>query len=216
MKAIAATILTAAVGVGMVQFAAPSDAKTTAPVNIIRDAGAERATPDTSGDKVPVKYWHVSKKSQFTAVGYGAPAFPDATSPGPKHRGKNFFGGGPTGTSSTGTQVDSLSGHIRLIKSGKAKFTLAAWLGGYSSQRDYATLTVVWERASGAAVGKATTIGPVTAHARHDVTGMKYRSASGIVPKGARQVLVKLRMVRKDGSYIDGYADNLSLTIVHK
>jgi hypothetical protein len=29
-------------------------------------------------------------------------------------------------------------------------------------------------------------------------------------------VLVTLRMVRTDGEYIDGYADNLSLTIVRK
>jgi hypothetical protein len=36
------------------------------------------------------------------------------------------------------------------------------------------------------------------------------------VPKGATKVLVTLRMVRRDGEYIDGYADNLSLKISKK
>jgi hypothetical protein len=76
------------------------------------------------------------------------------------------------------------------------------------------TLTVTWKSAAGNVLGH-TTIGPVTEGQRKGVTGMLQRSATGKVPTQATQALVMLRMVRKDGEYVDGYADNLSLSI-HK
>jgi hypothetical protein len=182
-------------------------------VNLIQDPGAESAKPDSAGGQVKVPKWNPAKGSQFTAVAYGTSGgFPASSSPGPKHRGKNFFAGGPSGNTSSASQTDSLKAHAALIASGKAKFQLSGWLGGYSSQADYATLTVTWISAKGKALGH-TTIGPVTPTQRHDVTGMLRRSKSGTVPKGAAQARVSLRMVRKDVAYIDGYADNLSLTI---
>lgn len=182
-------------------------------VNLIKDSGAEKAKPDSAGGLVKVPGWNPAKGTQFTAVAYGASGgFPASSSPGPKHRGKAFFAGGPSGNSSSASQTDSLKADATLIASGKAKFALTGWLGGFSSQADYATLTVTWISAKGKALGH-TTIGPVTPTQRHDVTGMLRRSKSGTVPKGAASARVSLRMVRVDGSYIDGYADNLSLTI---
>ena len=154
-----------------------------------------------------------AKGSAFTAVAYGAAGgFPSSNSPGPKNRGKNFFAGGPGGNTSGASQTDSLARYEKPVSKGKAKFGLSAWLGGYSSQGDYATLTVTWETAKGKVLGH-TTIGPVTAAQRKDVTGMLFRSKSGKVPASARKADVTLRMVREDGAYVDGYADNLSLTI---
>jgi hypothetical protein len=182
-------------------------------VNLIQDPGAERAKPDSDGGKVKVPGWKPAKGSQFTAVAYGAAGgFPASSSPGPKHRGKNFFAGGPSGNTSGATQSDSLKADAKLIASGHAKFQLSGWLGGFSSQADHATLTVTWITAKGKALGH-TTIGPVTPTQRHNVTGMLHRSKSGTVPKGAAHAVVTLHMVRVDGEYIDGYADNLSLTI---
>ena len=182
-------------------------------VNLIKDSGAESAKPDSDGGKVKVPDWKPAKGSQFTAVAYGAAGgFPASSSPGPKHRGKNFFAGGPSGNTSGASQSDSLKAYAKLIASGKAKFQLAGWLGGFSSQGDHATLTVTWTTAKGKALGH-TTIGPVTPAQRHDVTGMLHRSKSGTVPKGAAQAVVTLHMVRESGEYVDGYADNLSLTI---
>jgi hypothetical protein len=188
----------------------------TTPVNLIRNAGAEGATPDSVGGKVHVNAWTVAHADQFTAVAYGVPAFPDQNSPGPLHRGDNFFAGGPDGTSANGTQIVSLSDYRTMISAGNAAFDLSGWLGGYSSQRDAATLSVTWRNGAGDAVGAVTKIGPVSAAARQDVTGMLRRHASGAVPVKARSVLVKLHMGRADGTYNDGYADNLSLTITHK
>jgi hypothetical protein len=181
-------------------------------VNIIKDAGAEGAKGNSEGTKVAVKDWTVSKSNMFTAVPYGAPEFPTKHSPGPKNRGKNFFAGGPSGTTSTGRQVDTLKPYKKLISSGKAAFTLSGWLGGFSSQDDDATLTATWETTAGAAISH-TTIGPVTEAQRKGITGMLHRSSAGVVPKGATQVLITLHMVRYDGEYVDGYADNLRLTI---
>lgn len=42
---------------------------------------------------------------------------------------------------------------------------------------------------------------------------MLLRSKTGTVPVTASQAEVTLSMVREDGTYVDGYADNLSLTI---
>lgn len=182
-------------------------------VNLVKDPGAEAAKPDSDGGKVKVPGWTPAKGSQFTGVAYGASGgFPDSSSPGPKHRGKNFFAGGPSGDTSGATQSDSLKAYARLISSGKAKFKLSGWLGGFSSQGDYAKFTVTWTSAKGKTLGHAT-IGPVTPAQRHDNTGMLFRSASGTVPKGAAQAVLTLHMVRESGEYVDGYADNLSLTI---
>jgi hypothetical protein len=210
-----AVVAVAAISVGMLAPIAahaasrPAGAKA---VNIIRDPGAERAKPTSDGSKVPVALWTVAKDKMFTAVAYGAPEFPTRHSPGPKSRGKNFFAGGTSGARSTGTQIDTLAPYQHLIRSGKARFALSGWLGGFSTQGDFATLTVTWETASGTAIGQST-IGPVTEAQRKGVTGMLKRSSAGPVPRGATQVLVTLHMVRKDGEYIDGYADNLSLKI---
>lgn len=193
--------------------AATVSAPAAAPVNLIADPGAELAKPDSDGGTVPVPGWKSNKGSMFTAVVYGASGgFPDKKSPGPKSRGKNFFAGGPSGSTSGASQIDALTKYVKLISSGKAKFTLSAFLGGYSSQGDYATLTVTWLTAKGAVLGH-TAIGPVTPAQRKDVTGMLPRSASGKVPKAARKAEITLHMVREDGEYVDGYADNLGLTI---
>jgi hypothetical protein len=201
---------------GSLIFSSPAAASATvsaAPVNLIADPSAERAVPDSGGGKVPVPGWKIASGSMFTAVAYGAAGgFPTPTSPGPKSRGKNFFAGGPSGNTSGASQIDSLVRYATPISRGKATFKLSAWLGGYSSQGDYATLAVTWETASGKVLGHKT-IGPVTPAQRKDVTGMLLRSATGKVPVTARRAVVVLHMVREDGEYVDGYADNLSLTI---
>jgi hypothetical protein len=207
-----AALASAAVAPAVAEAASHPAAKAKV-VNLIKDPGAEGAKADSDGGKVKVPGWKPAKGSQFTATAYGAEGgFPDSSSPGPKHRGKNFFAGGPSGNTSGATQSDSLKADARLIGSGKAKFTLSGWLGGFSSQGDYAKLTVTWTTAKGKALGHAT-IGPVTPAQRKDVTGLLFRGTSGAVPKGAAQAVLTLHMVREDGEYIDGYADNLSLTI---
>jgi hypothetical protein len=182
--------------------------------NIMVNAGAEHTgrRPTANGDKVPVTGWTVAKRYKFTAVRYGTSGFPTRTSPGPKARGRNFFAGGITGTHSVATQTESLAKWRPWIKNGHARFALAAWLGGFETQNDNTTLTVTWQTKTGKALGSAS-IGPVRSNARRGVTGLLRRKTSGRVPRGAVKALVRLSMKRTDGTYNDGYADNLSLVL---
>jgi hypothetical protein len=192
-----------------------ASAVTTAPKNIILNPGAEAGPGSTDGSTVPVPHWTVPKGGTFTAVQYGASGgFPTKTGPGPKNRGANFFAGGDEAKANTqtATQTDSLKAYAGVIAAG-ATFTLAGYLGGYSSQTDNATVTVTWESSTGTSLGTAT-IGPVTPAGRHDVTGLLAKSLTGTVPAGSASALVTIKCLRHEGSYNDGYADNLSLTIV--
>jgi hypothetical protein len=45
------------------------------------------------------------------------------------------------------------------------------------------------------------------------VTALVARSASGTVPAGTRQISVRIDAVREEGSYNDGYIDNVSLVL---
>jgi hypothetical protein len=147
-------------------------------------------------------------------VQYGAAGgFPTSTSPGPKSRGKNFFAGGPDGANVVAVQTISLSAFASAIKAGDATFTLSGWLGGYADQGDEAFVELDWKDASGDVVGTSATLGPVTAAQRDDVTGMLKRATSGSVPSTARKAYLQLSLTRVDGSYNDGYADNLSLIV---
>jgi hypothetical protein len=202
--------------IGLVAPASAASAGTKTPPNIIKDGGAEGAKQaDLSGvTRVPVASWTPFPARGFTVVRYGSPEFLTKTGPGPKVRGKNFFAGGEYGPSPAGaTQVDSLKPYLALIAKGKAKFTLSGWFGGFTGQRDYSTLSVVWKNAKGVVVGKPKPIGGVTDGQRKGITALVARSAKGTVPKSATQVLVTIKMVRLDGGYDDGYADNLSLVI---
>jgi hypothetical protein len=199
-------------------YAAPTESATTGAAaqhsrNLIRNPGAERTggKADPNG-KVPVKGWKVATDDRFTAVPYGAPEFPDESSPGPAKRGDNFFAGGTDGSPSIATQKDSLAAWAGVIKRGRARFTLSAWLGGFSSQRDDAAVSITWLNGKGKAVGHAH-VGPVSPKQRSSVTGMLYREKAGKVPVAARAVLVKITMRRFDAAYNDGYADDLSLVL---
>ena len=224
----AAAIVTATAGVAvlpaaavqaMTAQAAPArtarSAVTAAPVNLIKDHGAEKATPNSHGGPVPVKHWTPVRGTSFTAVAYGTRGFPGPHSPGPGHRGHNFFAGGPRGRTSGATQALKIGAYPSLIRGGHAAFTLSGFLGGEGTRGDYATLTITWKSVHGRVLGHAT-IGPVTERQRHGVSGLERRTRTGLVPRRTSQAVVSLRMVRTRPGYIDGLADNLSLTISRK
>ncbi len=180
--------------------------------NVIVNGNAEAAAGSTDGSVVSVPGWNTSG-SGFTAVQYGASGgFPLATDPGPADRGSNFFAGGPSNGYSVGTETLDLSSDAALIDGGQVSFTLSGYLGGFSSQGDNAILSATFLSANDQALGGGE-IGPVTAADRGDATGLLFRSTDGVVPIGTRGVDVDLQLFRTDGSYNDGYADNLSLVL---
>jgi hypothetical protein len=173
------------------------------------DAEAELGAPDN--DKI-VKPSGWTTTGEFTAVQYGASGgFPDKTSPGPATRGKSLFEGGNV-AKSTATQQISLAAYGTTIDAGAVKYALSAWLGGFASQGDNASVTVAFTDAAGTKLGSAT-LPAVTAPMRKSVTGSVAENAAGAIPKGTRAAIVTVVLTRVDGKYNDGSADDISLVL---
>jgi len=210
LAAVAVTLVLASMVRGGVVQADPTDqfAK-----NLVVNGDAEADVGASSSSQI-VKPTGWTTTGEFTAVQYGASGgFPDASSPGPKDRGKNDFEGGNV-AKSTATQTISLAPSAAAIASGTVHYAFSAWLGGYSTQADNAAATVAFEDGSGATLSKAT-LGPVTPQDRNNVTGLLQRQTSGLVPKTATKAVVTIVMTRYEGEYNDGSADNISLVLTH-
>lgn len=149
----------------------------------------------------------------FTVVEYGAPGgFPSSSDPGPPDRGQNFFAGGENNESSSASQAIDVSTEASQIDAGNVAFELSGYLGGFAHQPDNAKLTATFRDASNAGLGSATT-GPVTPADRTNATGLLQRETEGSIPAATRKIEVQIQMTRLEGSYNDGYADNLSLLL---
>jgi len=179
--------------------------------NLLVNPGGE-AGPGAadSATQLPLPGWTV--ESTFTAVQYGTsgfPTLPDATALG---GGVNFFAGGPGGATSAATQVVDVSGAAAEIDAGKLAATLSAQLGGYLGQTDHAAVTATFLNAAGAP-GGAVGLPTVTSTDRNGTTTLIARTASGALPAGTRQIAVRIDAIRDEGSYNDGYIDNVSLVL---
>lgn len=204
LASLGAASLATALGAG----AAPGVAK-----NLIVNGNAERgdAVNDASSMSNDIPGW--TRTGKFTLVEYGASGgFPDATVQTAVKGGKSFFAGGPANPGSAISQEIRVASLAKLIDSGKARATLSGYIGGYASQNDSLVATATFLSAAGAKLG-AVKIGPVSAAARKSVTGMLPKTASAVVPRKTRTIRVALGANRNDGSYNDGYADNLVLTL---
>ena len=95
---------------------------------------------------------------------------------------------------------------------GQVTATLSALLGGYATQTDYAAVAATFLNAGGAPAG-ALRLAAVSPGDRNSVTALVARSASATVPAGTRQISVRIDAVREEGSYNDGYIDNVSLVL---
>ena len=98
------------------------------------------------------------------------------------------------------------------IDAGQVTATLSALLGGYATQTDYAAVGATFLNAGGAPAGSLR-LASVSPGDRNSVTALVARSTSGTVPAGTRQISVRIDAVREEGSYNDGYIDNVSLVL---
>jgi hypothetical protein len=186
--------------------AATCTAKPAGNVVINGDAESGPLVSDASSSVTP-QGWAVT--GGFTAAAWDNPAdLPHASDPGPTDRGKGLFAGGPDNETSSATQTDPLP-----TGAAGAAFTLSACLGGFASQDDGIVVTAQFLDASGAPVGTRASVGPVTAADRQDATALLARSAKGTVPAGATSVKVTMTSTRTEGSYDDGYADDVALVV---
>ena len=198
-------------GMGTAAAAAAHPFKTSG--NLIKNGNAEAGSGSSDGSTVPVPKWTLTTGTTFTAVQYGASGgFPTSTDPGPAKRGLNFFAGGSGEDEEVATQTIALKSYAAAIDAGTATAKVSAYLGGFASQEDNALLEIDWKSKAGSVLGSIV-VGPVSAEDRGDVTGLLQRKGSGTIPVGARTAFVQLALSRASGSYNDGYADNLSLTV---
>jgi hypothetical protein len=180
--------------------------------NLIINGDAEAGSGSASGNDVePIPGWLTS--SNFTVVQYGAPAFPDSAVSAAIGGGANFFAGGPDNSfSSATTQAVDVSALASGIDAGADTITLSGDLGGFDGQDDDMTVTALFLNAAHVSLGTLV-IGPVTEPDRDGVTTLLFRSISGAVPEGTRSIVIQMDATRFEGSYNDGYADNLSLVM---
>jgi hypothetical protein len=193
-----------------------SSAASLGPNQIINPAAELGAGAPNETSIVLTPGWQTT--SNFTQVRYGATStssstgFPNASSPGPSKRGKNFFAGGQSNGLSTATQLISASNLSSTIDGVGLLFSLSGFFGGFDSQNDNAVLNVNFLDASRRSL-RQVSVGSVMASDRANRTGLLRREIRGSVPKKTRFISVKLTMTRTDGRYNDGYADNLSLIL---
>ena len=179
--------------------------------NLIINGDAESGSGGNGFTLLPIPGFTTT--GNFTVTQYGASGgFASITDPGPVYRGLNFFSGGDSNTSSSATQQIDISNASTLVDSGDITFELSAYLGGFSNHRDNAILNVSFLDVSNGSLGNAS-IGPITNSDRNNLTALMLSSTTGFIPTGTRFIDVSLTMTRLDGSYNDGYADNLSLAI---
>jgi uncharacterized protein (TIGR03437 family) len=182
-------------------------------VNLIQNGDAE-AAPAVHGDQkiaLDVPGW--SRTGQFDVEHYSASGQVSPFAPGPANRGLNYFTGGPNSAVSTAYQDIDVSSATATIDGGMVQYNASAWLGGNGGDHDNAVLSIRFEDWSAAALANVQ-LGPVTAHDRNGLTSLLLRSQNGPVPPGTRQIHVVLTMTRLDGDYNDGYADNISLSLL--
>ena len=179
-------------------------------VNLIFNGDAEYGRGrDRADDNAGIGGW--TDTGAMTVIRYDAQeGFPDADSPGPPHRGNNFFCGGAARETEI-AQVIDVANLAAAIDAGLVSWELSGWFGGFAGQRDLASLTATFLDSHGGELGRAR-IGHVTAPDRAGVTGLQRRSAGGALPPATRRIAV--RLFAEAGSGLnDGYADQLSLLL---
>ena len=195
-------------------IAGPADASLPAG-NIVQNGDAEAGPGATNETDAPAPPgWDVIPN--FTAVAYGTTTFPGADISSAIGGGSNFFAGGPDngfGGSSAATQTIDLSGSAADLDGSDVTARLSADLGGFGGQTDSTSISVVFTNQDGSQVTGVTGLQPASPEDRGGETGFVHRSECVALSPGTRTAIVQAFMQRNEGSYNDGYADNVSVTL---
>jgi type VI secretion system secreted protein Hcp len=150
----------------------------------------------------------------LTALRYDATGSPFAGDlRGPENRGNNLFVGGPDSATSLARQLVDVAAAAPMIDERRLKAVLEAWLGAAAEDEDRAQVTARYFRSDGTPLGQME-LGPLPSHARHRQTALVSQQGQSAVPPGTRTIEVTIRVSRFTGTYNDGAADNLSLTLL--
>lgn len=183
--------------------------------NLLVNGGADAGPGGDGGAQYAgnLPGWTVGGQMMAIAYAQGCPGgYPCLTDPVPPNAGINHFAGGNAAVSTARQSVD-LGFASSAINGAGAYYKLSGWLGGYASQTDNMVLSVSFKGADNQVLGLST-IGPVSADDRGNLTAMLLREASGFAPAGAVSADVLLQSNRTGGSSNDGYADQLSFSLL--
>jgi hypothetical protein len=204
---LAAVAVSAALTCSATGLAAPAAGCSFCGKNLVLNPGAESGKGLTAaGANGSVPHW-TNVAGQFSAAaytGFGVGWF-NATSTGPKDKGKNYFFGGTT-TTATSAKATIGSQTIKLPAGAAGhKATLGGWLGNYGSN------TASVRAAFTDAAGKTLTgirIGPDSTLGE----GMGFRSRTGTIPAGAVSVTVTITFTDHANYNLAG-ADDVSVVL---
>lgn len=181
-------------------------------VNLLANGNGETEPGTDSG--LPVPGWNAH--TNMVVWKWGDDKMPAASDPGPTDRGKYFFTCFTNKSECRAYQTIDIGAAKKLIDGGRMSFDLSGWLGADAGTPDDASLNVSFFDASGNLVsGGSVDIPPVTQQDRNDQRGMWQRSASGVVPTGARlaQVTLTFHRLRQDPEDNAAYADSISFVL---
>ena len=181
------------------------------------DAEAGTAATDYSSAMLPPGWTRVGGTGSLTAVEYAAAGSdPDQLNVGDSNvwgAGSDFFAGGPAGAPSAIMQLIDVSDRAAKIDANVMRAQISGLFGGYLSEDDSMTMTVRFLDANGSQLGNPVEVGGVEAGGRGNFTIIYPHSAYVGVPVGTRSIEVILSSNHVTGSYSNGYADNLQLTL---
>jgi hypothetical protein len=112
-------------------------------------------------------------------------------------------------------QTVNMTGSINpsFIDSQALWFNFSAWIGGYENQDDNAEASLTFIDEANQQAGNITTLGPVLAADRGNISSLVFRQANGLVPIGARSFIVVVTMTRLGGTYNNGYIDDIAVVL---
>ena len=111
------------------------------------------------------------------------------------------------------TQMITVTTGSGVIDAGGVEYNLSGDFGGFATDDDSAQLLVSFLGGSQLPIGGSINIGDYGAAFRNNNTDLFSASAKGSLPIGTRTIQVSVNMTRTNGTYNDGYADNLSLVL---
>lgn len=207
-RAGAIVALLAAVALG----ASPvSAASTPYGTNLVKNPGAQSGSSSSNGNSpVTIPSWDTFLN--FTVVRYGTSGFPSKSKGNAISGSSKFFSAGmlDTGLGQCGDaeQVITLRGRSSLVDSGRIRVTLSAKVAASGPAR--ARVDLFFRDSNNHQVNGSNGI-------RKSVTGsgstFRSVSASKVLPKGTRQLRLKLWADGVDSGYCKAYFDNLRVTI---
>ncbi len=165
---------------------------------------AESLTSETKNNLRPILTdWDVVE-GQFSATKYNQNGFLDSET----HQGLYFFTGGDVPLS-IGEQTIIVAADMI-----EKTFEFSAELGGYDGQQDHAVVELFFMNSNTTIISKYE-LGPVTNTERGNNTKLLRKSVSGVIPSTAVQAKLRITLTRFEGSYNDGYVDNIKVVTIN-